>query len=98
MNQLLRLVPHDSIELAGRAIPISRSGNLERFLDGLRKPGLPERWAMADDIAQWLVLSTDRECPGMAQCGNIPMEIFVCVAPGFGHAVEAFLNYRYHLV
>ena len=42
VDRLLRLAPHDNIQLVGRAIPVSRAEDQEKFLDGLRKAGLPE--------------------------------------------------------
>ena len=41
-EKLRNLVPHDSISLARATIPIAGTDHRERFLDGLRKAGLPE--------------------------------------------------------
>ena len=40
--ELLRLIPHDTIAHARATIPVMGTENRERFLDGLRKAGLPE--------------------------------------------------------
>jgi TolB-like protein len=40
---LISLVPHDSISKARATIPIRGTDHRERFLDGLRKAGLPEK-------------------------------------------------------
>ncbi len=42
IDELLRLVPHESIGRVRTTVPLSRAEDLERFLDGLRKAGLPE--------------------------------------------------------
>ena len=42
IDELLRLVPHESIGRARTTVPLTRAEDLERFLDGLRKAGLPE--------------------------------------------------------
>jgi TolB-like protein len=42
VDELLRLVPHESIGRLRTTVPLTRSEDLERFLDGLRKAGLPE--------------------------------------------------------
>ena len=42
IDQVLHLVPHDNIRLLRKILPSVRPERLERFLDGLRKAGLPE--------------------------------------------------------
>ncbi|MCZ6522536.1 MAG: hypothetical protein O7A68_01540, partial [Alphaproteobacteria bacterium] len=42
IGELLRLVPYESIGRARTTIPFTRAEDLEHFLDGLRKAGLPE--------------------------------------------------------
>lgn len=42
VDKLLRLAPHENIQLVSKAIPVSHSEDQEKFLDGLRKAGLPE--------------------------------------------------------
>ena len=45
------LEPQASIELLAKALPFKRQDDLERFLDGLRKAGLPGAGAGARDVA-----------------------------------------------
>jgi Flp pilus assembly protein TadD len=40
--QLIRLVPHDSVEIARNNVPLTDEEDLERFCEGLRIAGLPE--------------------------------------------------------
>ncbi len=42
IDELLRLVPHESIGRVRTMVPLTRAEDVERFLDGLRKAGLPE--------------------------------------------------------
>ena len=42
VDELLRLVPHESIGRVRTMVPLTRAKDVERFLDGLRKAGLPE--------------------------------------------------------
>ena len=43
LAEFRELEPQASIELLAKALPFKRKENLERFLDGLRKAGLPEK-------------------------------------------------------
>jgi hypothetical protein len=43
MAKFQELEPHASIELYARTEPFQRPDDLERFLGGLRKAGLPEK-------------------------------------------------------
>jgi adenylate cyclase len=43
LAEFRELEPQASIELLAKALPFKRKEDLERFLDGLRKAGLPER-------------------------------------------------------
>ena len=42
MQNLLRVMPHDNLRLVRAALPSVRAERMERFVDGLRKAGLPE--------------------------------------------------------
>ncbi len=42
IDELLRLVPHESIARVRTMLPLTRAEDIERFLDGLRKAGLPD--------------------------------------------------------
>ena len=42
VERFVELVPYASIAFVRATIPAARSEDLERFLDGLRKAGLPE--------------------------------------------------------
>jgi TolB-like protein/Flp pilus assembly protein TadD len=42
IDRLLRLAPNANLRQVEKAVPASSAGDLERFVDGLRKAGLPE--------------------------------------------------------
>jgi len=41
-DQLLRILPHESLELVRTALPSGNADFMERFVDGMRKAGVPE--------------------------------------------------------
>ncbi|MEJ2122367.1 MAG: tetratricopeptide repeat protein [Alphaproteobacteria bacterium] len=42
IDQLLRVVPGQTVETAGSQLPLKRPEDMERYLDGLRNAGLPD--------------------------------------------------------
>ncbi len=43
IKMMIKLVPNESVELEEKICAYATGGTLERFLDGLRKAGLPEK-------------------------------------------------------
>ena len=43
VSQLLKVTPHDSLRLVRELLPSARPERMERFVEGLRKAGLPEQ-------------------------------------------------------
>jgi Flp pilus assembly protein TadD len=41
-DQLLRLMPHESLRLVRAALPSVNRDRMERFVEGMRKAGVPE--------------------------------------------------------